>query len=365
MLGTDTAALLPVYVGLGVVMAVASAAFIRGLYLGEDLFEKYIPGRDYLRHVVGMLGVGIMAVALMRFAGHYYVEGVGYATIMDVLSGTLTSVAFLLLLFLLKLAATSFTLGSGASGGIFSPALFMGATIGAAYGIVLHRLVPAWQIDPAALALAGMAGMVAGATGAALTAIVMIFEMTLNYSVVLPMTLTAAVSYGLRRLILTESIYTMKLTRRGHYVPTALQANAALVHHVSDVTLDPVAVLPAGAPLTAVGKPDDPAPPSHFVLLDADHVTAVLSTDRVRAHAAELAKAHTLADAAAVAGENWVTAAPDNTIFDLLERLQTNHASVAIVLRPETGGAAPHVLGLLTMAHVAQIMAEGMELFED
>jgi CIC family chloride channel protein len=117
MLGADSAALLPVYVGLGGVMALAAVAFIRGLYGAEDLFERWIPGREYLRHVVGMLAVGAMAGALIRFAGHYYVEGVGYATIMDVLSGTVTSVAFLLLLFLLKLAATSFTLGSGASGG--------------------------------------------------------------------------------------------------------------------------------------------------------------------------------------------------------------------------------------------------------
>ena len=82
-----------------------------------------------------------------------------------------------------------------------------------------------------------MAGLVAGATGAALTAIVMTFEMTLDYSVVLPMTLTVAVSHGLRRLILEQNIYTMKLARRGHYMPQALQANAHLVHHVEDMTM--------------------------------------------------------------------------------------------------------------------------------
>jgi hypothetical protein len=107
------------------------------------------------------------------------------------------------------------------------------------------------------------------------------------------------------------------------------------------------------------------AQPAHIVLLDAGKVAAVLSTDRLRAHAAELAQGHMLLDATGVAGDQWVSVAPDCTIFDMLERLQSSHASVAIVLGPAEAGRAPKVLGLLTMAHVAQIMAEGMELFED
>ena len=73
-------------------------------------------------------------------------------------------------LFVLKLAMTSLTLGSGGSGGVFSPSLFMGATLGAAFGLVMRALFPGMPFDTAAFALAGMAGLVAGATGAALTA---------------------------------------------------------------------------------------------------------------------------------------------------------------------------------------------------
>ncbi len=172
---TNTA-LLPAYLALGALMALVSVLFIRTLYAAEDLFEKRIPGRGYLRHAVGMLGVGVIAVALMRTTGHYHVEGVGYATIMDILTGSNTGVVLLLVLFVLKLCATSLTLGSGASGGVFSPSLFMGTTLGAAFGIALGRLFPGLSIDLAAFALAGMAGVVAGATGASLTAIVMIFR---------------------------------------------------------------------------------------------------------------------------------------------------------------------------------------------
>src|ERR1019366_6001543 len=178
-------ALLPAYLVLGGIMAVVSAVFIRALYAAEDFFEGSIPNREYLRHVIGMLGVGVLAASFMRVTGHYYVEGVGYSTIFDILSGTLDGAGFLVILFAAKLLATSLTLGSGASGGVFSPSLFMGAALGGAYGVALRTLFPGLHVVPAAFALAGMAGVVAGATGAALTAIVMIFEMTLDYSVVL------------------------------------------------------------------------------------------------------------------------------------------------------------------------------------
>jgi chloride channel protein, CIC family len=363
--GTEVA-LLPAYLGLGGLMALASVALIRGLYGAEDLFERFLPDRDYLRHVVGMLGVGVIAVLLMRSTGHYHVEGVGYATIADVLSGRQTAIGLLLVLAVLKLAATSLTLGSGASGGIFSPSLFVGATVGAAYGIALQVLFPGWQIDPVALALAGMAGMVAGATGAALTAIVMIFEMTLDYAVVLPMTLTVAASYGLRRLLLAESIYTMKLARRGHYMPKALQANASLVHHVSDLHLVPAAVLPADAPLqhltTGVGPVESP----HVVVCDRNAVVGVLSREWARAHAAELGAACTVGQAAERGPEPWVTVGPDATIFTVLAGLQAAHASIAVVLAPPVAsGTSPQVIGLVTMAHLAEALGEGMEMFSD
>ena len=128
--GASEVALLPAYVGLGCLMGLAAVVFIRALYGAEDLFERWVPNRPYLRHAIGMLGVGILIALLMRFAGHYYVEGVGYATILDVLSGRIAIFGMLLALPVLKLLATSLTLGSGASGGVFSPSLFMGATLG-------------------------------------------------------------------------------------------------------------------------------------------------------------------------------------------------------------------------------------------
>ncbi len=211
------------YAGLGVITGLVSALFIRAIYGFEHFFEKHVKGGYYAQHTSGMLIVGLLMYGLMARYGHYYVQGVGYATIQDVLSGMQFPLYLLVLLFALKLTATSLTLGSGASGGVFSPCLFLGATVGAAYGIVLNHWVPALNVSLPALAVAGMAGVVGGATGAALAAIVMIFEMTLNYTIIVPMILAVGISYGIRRSIMHDTIYTQKLTLRGEPVPEDLR----------------------------------------------------------------------------------------------------------------------------------------------
>jgi CIC family chloride channel protein len=356
---SSTAALLPAYLLLGALMAVVSVIFIRALYGTEDLFEKWIPKNEYLRHVLGMLIVGGLAESMMLTRGHYYVQGVGYATVIDVLSGTLTSIGFLLALFLAKLLATSLTLGSGASGGVFSPALFMGATLGGAYGLALKALFPSLNIDAAPLALAGMAGLVAGSTGAALTAIVMIFEMTLDYSVVLPMTLTVAVSYGLRRALLAESMYTMKLARRGHPMPWALQANAYLVHHVTDMVIDKVTVLPETASVEDLHLDEENAN-EEIVFMANDNVTGILSRTWALGHERALREAK---EPAELARHDYVVVSSDTAIFEVLARMQTARSSVAVVLKPAS--EKDRVLGLVTKAHLAEALAEGMEIFGD
>ena len=129
-----------------------------------------------------MFLVGVLIYLSMTFLGHYYIQGVGYAGIEDVLTGKLSDFKLLILLFVLKLLVTALTLGSGASGGIFSPALFLGAMAGGAYGVALKAIFPFLPVSPPVFALAGMAGMVSGSTGAAITALVMVFEMTLDYN---------------------------------------------------------------------------------------------------------------------------------------------------------------------------------------
>ena len=103
--------------------------------------------------------------------------------------------AILPLLYVAKLAATSISLGSGASGGIFSPSLYMGATLGGAFGVLVNMIHPLAEASIANFAIVGMAAMVAGGTGAAMTAVTMIFEMTRDYALVMPMILAVALEH--------------------------------------------------------------------------------------------------------------------------------------------------------------------------
>jgi CIC family chloride channel protein len=171
------------------------------------------------------------------------VEGVGYATIMEILSGTVMSPWFLLLLAALKLLATCLSLGSGASGGVFSPALFMGATVGAAGGYLCQWLMPNIDISIATFAIAGMAAAIAGTTGAVLTGIIMLAEMTRDFPSVLPMIITCTTAYAVRKAIMHESVYTMKLLARGHTVPEGLHAAMLTTQRIADMMTTDFAVV--------------------------------------------------------------------------------------------------------------------------
>ena len=265
------------YFGLGVITGICSAIYIHSIYVMEDFFEQKVPGNYYFRHMTGMLLVGVMMYCCMAFLGHYYIEGVGYAAIQDVLTGKLSTFYILVLLFILKLAATSLTLGSGASGGIFSPALFLGAMAGAIYGVVLKALFPSFSISPAVFGVAGMAGVVCGSTGAAVTALVMVFEMTLDYNAILPLTVTVAASNGVRAFLSKETIYTLKLARRGHYMPEALQTNFQYLVRAGSLMSTDLKVLPASTPLPDFAKVASADPGiAHFLVEEQARLLASL-----------------------------------------------------------------------------------------
>jgi len=211
---------------LGLAMGLVATVMVRAIYKFEDLFDA-MPGNPYTRHMSGMAIVGVMIWLMIHFKGHYYIQGVGYATIEDVLrEETLAqmSLGFLLLLAVAKLLATSLTLGSGASGGVFSPGLFLGATTGAAFGIVAHDIFPDLELPVSTFAVAGMAAMIGGTTGAVMTGVVMLSEMTRDYNAILPILVTTAIANAVRRKLCPPTIYTLKLLRRGHLVPEGLQA---------------------------------------------------------------------------------------------------------------------------------------------
>lgn len=210
---------LPFFLVLGVICAIAATAFTKSLYYTEDLSDR-LALWEPLKPVLGALGLGLSGVAYVWVCGTQEMPrffGNGYPAIEAVISGDVLemTVVFLLALFALKLLATCLTLGMGGSGGVFAPSLMMGGCIGGAFGLGLHTA--GWIPDQgvSAYALVGMAAVVAGTTHAPLTAIVILYEITREPKVILPVMFAAIIATAGAQLLLRDSIYTLKLRRRG------------------------------------------------------------------------------------------------------------------------------------------------------
>ena len=222
------------FVLLGILCGVASWAFIRLLVIMEDGFPK-LPGNAYTQNIVGMAIIGLMMVVLTHAFGHPYVDGVGYGVIQSILDNKMTSVGLLALLFVLKMLATTISLGCGASGGIFSPSLYLGATLGGAFALAVGTILPHAGLTVPSAAIVGMAAMVGAGTGGVMTAIVMVFEMTRDYAIIVPVIVAVAVAAGVRRALIGETIYTIKLRHRGHRIPKERHINLYLVKQAQDI----------------------------------------------------------------------------------------------------------------------------------
>ncbi|MCB2111540.1 MAG: chloride channel protein [Defluviimonas sp.] len=237
-----SADMLPLYVIFGLVTGVAATVFVRGLYKIEDLFDDW-KANPYLKNAAGMLSLGILMYVLLKTTGMYHTAGVGYATIEAILTGQLTAPGFLFLLFVLKMLATAISLGSGASGGVFSPSLFLGAALGGAFGATLDLMFPHLGFHSVTFALIGMAGIVGASTGAALTSIMMLFEMTGDYTITLAAIIAVVVAMGVRKRLSADDIYTLKLTRRGHRIPRESRSHMFAIRQIREMMEPAVAVM--------------------------------------------------------------------------------------------------------------------------
>ena len=355
----NTVSLLLLYTILGALVGVAAAGFIRGIHIAEDAFDR-IPSR-YARHILGMLLVGVMMYVLFRNFGQYYVDGVGYATIESILVGG-TSAAWLLgLLLVCKAVATSSSLGSGSSGGIFSPSLFMGATLGGGFASALAAAGLPIPVSIPAFAMVGMGAMVGGGTGALMTAVTMIFEMTRDYDIVMPLILAVAASVGVRRLLSRESIYTLKLVRRGRLLPRALHANMFMVRHAREVMDSNVLVLPADTPFDAVLRGQIKGRFQHVVVTQQDRPSGVIRVNTSLWRGMEGANlSMTLGQ---VASRDYTVVREEAIAFDVIERMWRKQAFMAVVVK---GSGIPHgadIVGVITKEHVADSVASGLKIY--
>jgi chloride channel protein, CIC family len=206
------------YAGLGVIAAVVGVVFIRVLYGIEDLADRLWRWPEAWRPAVGGLLLGLLLLALPQM------YGVGYPVLQNGVAGKYVA-GMLILLLVGKIVATSLTIGIGGSGGVFAPSLFMGAMLGTVYGMGVHHLFPGSTAEAGAYGLVGMGAVFAGAARAPITAVLIIFELTGDYRIILPLMFAISLAAGVSNIISHDSIYTLKLRRRGINIMRGRQAN--------------------------------------------------------------------------------------------------------------------------------------------
>lgn len=196
------------YVIFGLLCGLAAVYFVKVFYLIEDFWHKHNNIPKYIKPAIGGIMVGLIGLFLPG------VYGWSYTSMDSALAGTAPILILLALLFV-KPIATALTIGSGGNGGTFAPSLFTGAMLGGIFGQLINLIFPEMQVNPGAYALVGMGAVVAGTTQASLTALIMVFEMSDNYKIILPLMLTIIIARTLSKSILKGDLYSLNFSRRG------------------------------------------------------------------------------------------------------------------------------------------------------
>ena len=313
------------YAALGIATAGVAVLYTRLIYGLEDRFDGLRQVPEWVRPALGGLCLGIVALVYGVVPGLGYgrvphIFGVGYETMERGLLNQL-GLSLMLALVLLKLVGTGLTLGSGGSGGVFAPSLFIGAMLGGSWGLLCQRLFPEYVAPSGAYALVGMAAVFAGAAHAPITAILILFEMSGDYRIVLPLMLTVVISTFLaRRWLGGESIYTLKLTRRGVRLASGRDIDIMAGVRVEEVMTRDVYTVPADLTLDDLGNRFRATSHHGFPVVDGENglVGIVSIQDLKRALDNGASPETRVRD---IATRDLLVAYPDETMATALERL--------------------------------------------
>jgi len=230
------------YAGLGVLSGWLALVYTKSIYFFEETFDRWKAS------VTLKAAAGGLAVGAIGYFGSDLIFGVGHEGTEMALQGQL-AVGLMLGLVLLKILATSITLGAGGSGGVFAPALFVGAMFGGAFGQVVHGALPALTASSGAYALVGMAAVFGSAAHAPLTAIMIMFEMTNDYQIILPLMFCVVLAYLVASRLNPDSVYSIKLRRMGGMIPSTSELGVLDLILVHDAMHSDVATVHPELPL--------------------------------------------------------------------------------------------------------------------
>jgi CIC family chloride channel protein len=218
-----------------------------------------------------------------------------------------------------------------------------------------------FAINVPSFAMVGMGAMVGGGTGAVMTAIAMIFEMTRDYEIVMPMIVAVAVAIGVRRMLSAENIYTIKLVARRHFIPKAMHANMFLVRPVAEVMERDFLLLPKSMTFDEFLRlPEQNGKLRYIVVTDGEHIVGTLRVNTALRQGLE--GAFTGVTLGSVANERYTVAQEGAIMFDVITRFWRRKAFMTVVVRP--GHRVPRatdVVGVITKEHIADSVAESVK----
>jgi len=319
------------YLFLGLFAGLVGILEIKSLYGTEDLFDR-IKLHPVLKPVLGGLILGVIGL----FLPHIF--GIGYETVSNIVNQHLGMeglglLGFLLLLSLAKVAALSLTLGSGGSGGVFAPSLFIGAAFGGAFGILVNMAFPGITAPYPAYALVGMAAVFSASSRATLTSIIMLFEMTRDYNIILPLMFACVVADIVAWLLYPNTIYTEKLSRRGLRIAQEMEVNVLKTRYVGEVMSRKVETIPQETPLHEVRDRILKTGHQGFPLVDGEGKLVGIITGRDVMGAIKKDKN---IPAITVARRELVVAYPDETLDVVWERMgQRDIGRLPVVARKD------------------------------
>lgn len=302
----------PSYVLLGIIAAFVAVGFVRILYKCEDIFNAWrFP--EYLKPAVGGIAIGMIGLFFP------YLFGVGYEGVEIAILGGF-GLGILIAMCLLKILATSLTIGSGGSGGVFAPSLFIGAMLGTSFGIGVNEFFPGLGVEPGAFGLVGMAALFAAAAQAPITATLILFEMTRDYLIILPLMLAVVTSTFIARRLSRDSIYTMKVRRRGVEITEGEFDPLQHVRVGQIMTRDFPTVSPEMPIADLLHELERTGHHGFPVIDEEDRLYGVVTLSDVEA---ALKKGNPELKVRDIATKNPITLFPDQTVRSVLTRLGT------------------------------------------
>jgi CIC family chloride channel protein len=264
------------YIILGLLSGLIAWFYIVTLYWSEDYFEKKINIHPVLKPAIGGLLIGCLAIFLPQIMGN------GYEAMDMALNGQMVWYITFILIFM-KIIATSITLGSGGSGGVFAPSLFIGAMLGGTFGSLVHFIFPDITATKGAYALVGMGSVIAAAAHAPMTNILILFELTNDYKIILPIMASCIIATSVVRYLSKDSIYTLKLRRRGINIQQGREVSIMGSIKVGDVMDRKVETILETTPFKRILAIFSKSTNSYFPVVNSKHkMVAILSFSDIR-----------------------------------------------------------------------------------